>query len=221
MARDTNAFVGVSGGRTAVAELLLDTVGSGKDQVRSEALRDILGASVATAKERPAQGVLPFICDRLSVPSKGADFPLLAWVPETWRVALQDPDSHLMDPNPQGPYPRMYLRVSPEEWKKYLRRLGAATMLVGMPVVEVPKGPGGEDLSAGAFPVPKDAASDRTILDKRRNCLLLGYRMASRSLGGLWPQETGSGSMSWTFQTIIIIWMEGWSTRDILLSVRS
>ena len=116
VARDTpGAFSGVSGGRSAVAELLLETVGSGKDQVRSEAVRDILGGDVSAKSERPAQGVLPFVCDRLSVPGLGADFPLLAWVPETWRRALEQPDSHLKDPNPVGPFPRMYLRVSREE----------------------------------------------------------------------------------------------------------
>ena len=88
---------------------------------------------MATESERPAQGVLPFLCDRLSVPNKGADFPLLAWVPETWRKALEDPDCHLMDSDPKGPYPRMYLRVAPGEWRKYLRRLGEAAMMVGLP----------------------------------------------------------------------------------------
>ena len=108
------------------------------------------------------------MCDRLSVPGLGADFPLLAWVPETWRRALEQPDSHLKDPNPVGPFPRMYLRVSREEWMKYLGRLGPASMVVGMPLAEVPRGPGGEDLAAGAFPVPKDADGDRTIIDLRR-----------------------------------------------------
>ena len=41
-------------------------------------------------------------------------------------------------------------------------------MALAFPRREVPRGPNGEDLAAGAFPVPKSTTVDRSILDRRR-----------------------------------------------------
>ena len=104
------------------------------------------------------QGVLPFVSDRLSVPAVGADFRLLDWLPDDWKEILEKPDERLVDARPKGPCPPMYLTASPKEWKKYLSRLGGAGMAVGMPVSEVPAGPGGENLAAlGQSQIPRRA----------------------------------------------------------------
>ena len=112
--------------------------------------------------------MLPFISDRLSVPERVADFPLLNWIPRPWWKIMEKPHELLRNPTPEGKYPRMYLRVKRGEWEKYLSRLASATMLFGFQVHEIPKGPKGEDLSSGVFPVPKDRKRGGTLVDRRR-----------------------------------------------------
>jgi hypothetical protein len=198
LARDTGVFTGLSGGRGRIAEMLLEPTGSGKDQVRSETLRAVMGADVTESAERPGPGIMPFRCKRLAVPERGADVPLLAWTPAAWQEALREPDKWLPDNAPLDKYPRMYLRAPPAEWEAYLRRLGSATMLVGFHQSEVPRGPGGEDLSSGAFAVPKDKNSDRTIIDRRRKN---------------WAEKK-----CWICQTSITIWTRDWNTPGTPLS---
>jgi hypothetical protein len=107
MACDSGVFTGLSGGREQIAASLLEPMGSGRDQVRSETLKSALGENVTGASERPGAGILPFRSGRLAVPAQGADFPLLAWAPDAWREALEDPDRGLPDRAPVDEYTRM------------------------------------------------------------------------------------------------------------------
>lgn len=119
LAREPSAFLGVSGGRAQVAELLLNSrLDYSKALVDNKALADLLEQDASAALERPGAEVLPFICDRMAVPLRGADVDLLRWIPASWREALERPDEKLVNPSPSGPYPRCYLRASKTEWQR-------------------------------------------------------------------------------------------------------
>ena len=169
LARDDSSFLGISGGRSHVMEAVLAQ--------RTTYAREVLGGSgwealVATGAEeeaeRPGQRELPFRSDRMAVPERGADFPLLEWIPASWRRTLERPDELLVNRQPEGKCPKSYYRVGRREWLKYLKKTGSAGMTVCFLLGGIPRGPEGEDLSSGVFPVGKDRFSDRTIVDRRR-----------------------------------------------------
>ena len=103
--RDAQTFKGVSGGRTQVVEMLGKTrLDYAKSVVDNAALFEMLREDVTEGLERPGQGVLPSVADRLAVTARGADFPLLEWTPEPPKV-LENPDEKLSTSELVGPFP--------------------------------------------------------------------------------------------------------------------
>ena len=116
MTRDTQSFKGVSGGRSQVVEMIASSrLDYASSVIENAALLETLRRNGSEEMERPGSAVLPFTSDRMAVPEKGADFPLLHWIPKSWRDTMEKPDELLRNPAPSGAYPRMCLKAKRSE----------------------------------------------------------------------------------------------------------
>lgn len=163
------SFDGVSGGRSALIDMLEDLIVDGYTGcfTRTE-LKECIREDIAESEERiAAKKDAPFLAERQALPEETAAVPLLKWLQWSWREVMENPGSKLMAQRPVGQCPRRYHAPSPKEWKRFLRRKASANMVGAVSVSRVPRGPGGEALWGGVFHVGKSKDRDRCIDDQR------------------------------------------------------
>ena len=123
---------------------------------------------VARAMGTPVQ---PLIASRLAMPERSGTFDLASFLTPKVRASYEDPE-RLRDwpPGVAPPVPRCGLLPLSVEWLRLLARMDGCGLLDLADVDEVPRGPAGENLAASFFATTKDAAQDRTVVNRvRRN----------------------------------------------------
>ena len=123
---------------------------------------------VARAMGTPVQ---PLVASRLAMPERSGTFDLASFLTPKVRASYEDPE-RLRDwpPGIAPPVPRCGLLPLSVEWLRLLARMDGCGLLDLADVDEVPRGPAGENLAASFFATTKDAAQDRTVVNRvRRN----------------------------------------------------
>ena len=105
------------------------------------------------------------------MPERSGTFDLASFLTPKVRASYEDPE-RLRDwpPGIAPPVPRCGLLPLSVEWLRLLARMDGCGLLDLADVDEVPRGPAGENLAASFFATTKDAAQDRTVVNRvRRN----------------------------------------------------
>lgn len=165
------AFKGVSGGRSTTARVVAELLGANTGYsgiFTSEMIEGMLQKEEEETNERVGAGKMRFVAKRQGLPKESALIPVEDWLQQSWSEVLEDPTERLLDPCPIGSRPRRYHAADPGEWEAFVGRKAGARMMVAVSVSKVPKGPGGELLWSGVFPVPKSWDEDRSIDGRRK-----------------------------------------------------
>ena len=125
----------------------------------SNLLSQLRQSDVGSYVSNPKATVVPIVADRIALPAVPGTVDLLNILPPNISALYATPNASLFRPaSERPPAPRARRVASQAEWNLTVRKLVAADM------VEFTAQP---DVVCGVFAVPKDASSDRFIIDAR------------------------------------------------------
>ena len=130
----------------------------------SNLLSQLRQSDVGSYVSNPKATVVPVVADRIALPALPGTVDLLNILPPNISALYATPNASLFRPaSERPPAPRVRRVASQAEWNRTVRKLVAADM------VEFTAQP---EVVCGVFAVPKDASSDRFIIDARpTNCV--------------------------------------------------